>query len=177
MTIKKRFVAALAAVATAGTLAATAVPASASTSPLSVVGYPAGTSSFALAMHNRAVPGSGVEFKVFKATNPTEQWYIQSLAGGKVAFLTGPGYAITNRGTSVLLEGMGNFGAGYASQRWTVIPYGGGNVYRNDKTGLFLGPIPAAGVGQYAPVGVDAGMGGQPVQRDAWAAPVPAIVP
>lgn len=161
----------VAAVAAAGAGSALiAVPAAASgPSPLSIVGYPAGSSAFALATHNRAPAGSGVELKYLSHTNATEQWYIQKLAGGKVAFLTGPGYAITNRGTSVFLESMGNYGAGFASQKWTAIPYGGGTVYQNAKTGLFLAPT---STGQYAPVTVNAGMRGQPTQPDAWAFPV-----
>jgi hypothetical protein len=159
---------AAAAVAAAGAGAALiAVPAAAATpSPLSIVGYPANSPSYALAMHNRALPGTGVELKKLSTSNASEQWYIQPLAGGKVAFLTGPGYAITNRGTSVFLEGMGNSGAGFASQRWTTIPYGGGTVYQNVKTGLYLAPT---STGQYAPVTVNAGMNGQPTQPDAWA--------
>lgn len=52
------------------------------------------------------------------------------------------------------------------SQKWTAIPYGGGTVYQNVKTGLYLAPT---STGQYAPVTVNAGMNGQPTQPDAWA--------
>ncbi|HTT50030.1 MAG TPA: hypothetical protein VMH35_01315 [Streptosporangiaceae bacterium] len=160
----------IAAVAAAGAGSALiAVPAAASTPSLSIVGYPANTPSYALATHNRAPAGSGVELKKLSTTNASEQWYIGTVAGGKVAFLTGPGYAITNRGTSVFLESMGNYGAGFASQKWTAIAYGGGTVYQNVKTGLYLAPT---STGQYAPVTVNAGMNGQPTQPDAWALPV-----
>jgi hypothetical protein len=161
---------AVAAVAAAGAGSALiAVPAAASAPSLSIVGYPAGSPAYALATHNKAPAGSGVELKKLSTTNASEQWYMQSLAGGKVAFLTGPGYAITNRGSSVFLESMGNYGAGFASQKWTPIPYGGGTVYQNVKTGLYLAPT---STGQYAPVTVNAGMNGQPTQPDAWALPV-----
>ncbi len=162
---------AAAAVAAAGAGAALiAVPAAASgPSPLSIVGYPANSPSYALATHNRAPAGSGVELKKISTSNASEQWYIETLAGGKVSLLTGPGYAITNRGTSVFLESMGNYGAGFASQKWTAIPYGGGTVYQNVKTGLYLAPT---STGQYAPVTVNAGMNSQPTQPDAWALPV-----
>jgi hypothetical protein len=63
-----------------------------------------------------------VELKHLSHTNASEQWYLENLAGGKVAFLTGPGYAITTRGTPVSLESMGSYGAGFASQKWTPIP-------------------------------------------------------
>jgi hypothetical protein len=168
MSATRRALAAVAAVGAGSALIAVPAAASAS-SPLSIVGYPAGSSAFALATHNRAPAGSGVELKSFSSTNATEQWYVQDLTGGSVAFLTGPGYAITNRGTSVSLESMGNYGAGFASQKWTPIAYGGGTVYKNVKTGLFLAPTSA---GKYAPVTVNAGMDGQPTQPDAWASPV-----